>query len=694
MLASGERTQEATRNVLLLIVELSTTAVLFGGLLAVPVSAQPTFTTDVAPIVFKRCAPCHRPGEIGPFNLLTYADVRQRATLVADVVTRRVMPPWKPMAPEPGLELADARALTDAEIATIRQWVAGGAVEGNARDLPSAPTFAVGWQLGAPDLVVSMPRPFVLPAAGADVFRTFVLPIPTERTRYVRALEFRPGNARVVHHANLGVDRTRSSRRLDMADPDPGYAGGMVPDASYPPGYMLGWTPGQRPRPSPDGMPWRLESASDLVVQLHLQPTGKPEPVQVSIGLFFTATPPSGAPVGLRLGSQSIDIPAAESRYVVSDSYRLPVDVDVLAIQPHAHNLARDVRGQATLPDGSTQSLITIADWDFRWQDVYRYERPIALPAGTTIAMRFTYDNSAANPRGLRRPPQRVVWGQNTSDEMGDLWLQLVPRRRADLEVLGADIARKTRADDLAGYSKLMREEPGSPLRHDVVAMLYLQDGRAEEAAAHLRESLRLNSESAPGHYNLGLALSMLKRFDAAAAEFEAAVRIDPGHAEAYNNLGAMRHVAGDLAGAADYYRRAAEIRPDNAEAHNNLGRVLLTQGREAAALAEFRAALAVNPDLASALSGVAWVLATASQTELRNVADAVRAGERAVAIASADKPTALDALAAAYAAAGQFDRAAATARSAIDAAVAAGNQALADQIRQRLAAYQAGARR
>src|SRR5581483_4580123 len=220
------------------------------------------------------------------------------------------------------------------------------------------------WQLGAPDLIVRMPAPYVVRADGGDVFRTFVVAIPTERARFVRAIEFHPGNARVVHHANIGIDRTRSSRELDAKDPEPGYVGGMVPDARYPEGQLLGWTPGQVPHAAPPGMSWRLEANSDLVLQLHLQPTGKPEPLQVSVAFYFTDDPPRRSPLGLRLGSETIDIPPGDARYVVRDDYVLPVDVDLLALQPHAHNLGRTMEADATLPDGTIRDLIAIDDWD------------------------------------------------------------------------------------------------------------------------------------------------------------------------------------------------------------------------------------------------------------------------------------------------------------------------------------------
>src|SRR5262249_30265238 len=232
-----------------------------------------TFNHDIAPIVRARCATCHRPGEIGPFSLLTYADGKQRLTQIKIATERRIMPPWKP---EPGKgEFEGARRLTDAELALIQEWIANGAPEG-PRSIGNQhlAISSSAWQLGTPDLVVTMPQPYTVRADGGDVFRTFVVPIPTARPRFVKAMEFHPGNAPVVHHANIGVDRTQSSRKLDDKDPEPGYVGGMVPDARYPEGQLLGWTPGQAAHTAPPGMSWRLEPSSDLVLQLHLQPTG------------------------------------------------------------------------------------------------------------------------------------------------------------------------------------------------------------------------------------------------------------------------------------------------------------------------------------------------------------------------------------------------------------------------------------
>jgi tetratricopeptide (TPR) repeat protein len=652
-------------------------------------STQPplTFTKDIAPIILTRCAACHRPGEIGPFSLLTYDDVRRRAMQIGSVTARRIMPPWKPEAGKG--EFQDERRLTASELEKIQRWIADGVPQGERRDLPPPPVWQNGWRLGTPDLVVSMPEPFTARADGADLFRTFVIPIPLTAPRWVRAIEFRAGNARVVHHANLGVDRTRSSRQLDARDPEPGYVGGMVQDARYPEGQMLGWTPGQAPHPSPDGMPWRLEPGSDLIAQLHLQPTGKPERVQVSVGFFFTDTPPTRAPLGLRLGSETIDIAAGEREYTVADQYVLPVDVELLAIQPHAHNLARRMEASARLPDGVTRPLIAIADWDFRWQDVYRYVTPVTLPKGTTIAMRYVYDNSAANARNPHQPPARVVWGQNTSDEMGDLWLQVVPRAAADFTVLERDFRRKTLAEDLAAYTKLLDGDPNNALRHDAVGDLLLQAGRLDEAILRYRRSLGLNPRSASTHYNLGYALSARGRRDEAIAQFDEALAIDPGYAQAHNNLGALLQMTGRFEEALAHYQRAVALRADNVDAVTNLGQLLSTLGRPADAVDRFRAAIVMDPRNAQALSGLAWIRATSWDPALRDASEAVALAERAAVATERRSVSALDALAAAYAAAGRYDEAVGAARSGIALASAAGQTEAAAQFALRLQLYQ-----
>jgi tetratricopeptide (TPR) repeat protein len=651
-----------------------------------------TFNKDIAPIIWKQCANCHRPGQSAPFSLLTYSDVRQRATLIGAVTARRIMPPWKPE--KDGGEFEGARRLTDEELRTIQLWVEDGAREGDAQDLPPVPTWTSGWQLGAPDLIATMPEPFIVPASGSDVFRTFVIPVPVARPRYVRALEFRPGNGRVIHHATLGIDRTRSSRLLDERDPGPGYAGGMVPDARYPEGQLLGWTPGQAARDNAPNTAWRLEPGSDLVAQLHLQPTGRSEPLNIVVGFYFTDEVPTRTPVGLRLGSETIDIPPGDNSYTIADSYTVPVDVEAIAIQPHAHNLARRMTAVATLPDGSSRWLISITDWDFRWQEVYRYARPVVLPKGTTIAMQFTYDNSAANVRNPRRPPARVVWGQNTTDEMGDLWIQLLPCAEADAAALSADVQRKRSTEDLAAYHKLLRADPDNPLRHDALAALYLEARQLDRAIHHFRQSLALNPQSAPTHYNLGYALALQGRRDDAIASFRAALRIDPEYAQAHNNLAAMLQLAGLADEALEHFRRALALRPDNVEARSNFGQLLAARHQERAAAEQFRAVLALRDDNPQALAGLAWITAASDDSSLRDPPEAVRLAERAAAVTRRLDLTVLDALGAAYAAAGRFDDAIGAVQEGAALAQSEGRVELAERFRERARVYEQQRRR
>ena len=229
---------------------------------------------------------------------------------------------------------------------------------------------------------------------------------------------------------------------------------------------------GRRARPlpfCPPGSRGRSQPRSDLVVQLHLVPSGKPEPIQPSIGVYFTDDPPTRTPVMMRLSNQRIDIPAGDARYIASDSFVLPVDVEVLAVQPHAHYLAREVTGSATLPDGTTRTLISIADWDLRWQHVYRYQTPVPLPKGTTVSMRYRYDNSAANPRNPAVPPVRVQWGQQSREEMGDLWLQVADENAGRAAAARPDVPFKVDGDrrHRAGVADSARSQScGTARRH------------------------------------------------------------------------------------------------------------------------------------------------------------------------------------------------------------------------------------
>jgi tetratricopeptide (TPR) repeat protein len=648
-----------------------------------------TYNTHIAPLVEAHCAGCHRPDDVGPFPLLTYADVRPRAALIAQVTERRSMPPWMPAGPRATFR-AD-RSLTDEQIALFRKWVADGAIEGapDDRTRASARQARQRWQLGTPDLILTMDEPFAVPASGGNLFRTFVLPIRIPSTRFVRAIEFHPGNARVVHHANLGIDRTEASRRRDEREPGPGYAGGMIPEASYPSGQLLGWAPGQSARLVPEGTAWPLEPGGYFNMQLHLQPTGSPERVQASVGIYFTDRAPTRAPAVVRLGSQTLAIPPGDPIHVVTDTYVLPVDAEVVAVQAHAHYLARRVEARAILPDRSERPLLNIPAWDFHWQDVYEYAKPVVLPKGTILASRFTYDNSANNPRNPHSPPRLVNWGQNTSDEMGDVWLQVIAVNAAEAPRLAEDIGRKILAGNTAAFMKLVEREPANPQLREGLAIVLLQAGRMQDAIVHFNEFVRLQPDSAAGHYNLGNALAAGRQFQDAARAYQRAVDLDPALGEAHGNLGAMLSMLGRPGEALNHFERAVALRPDSVEAQTNLGRMLAMQNRLRDAAGHLQTAIVLKPDAVSAVIELAWIRATTDDPDLRDVAEASRLAERAVALTGRRDAAALDALAATQAAGGRFDEAVTTGRLAIDAAAAAGATTLAAEIRSRVALYE-----
>jgi hypothetical protein len=445
------------------------------------------------------------------------------------------MPPWKVDAASG--DFVGMRHLTDADIDVIQRWVRDGALEGDPRDLPQPPAATSGWSLGAPDLIVRMPA-YVATGQGSDIFRTFVMPIPVAEMKYVRAIQFRPAQAHGVHHANIRIDRTPASRELDRLDPAPGYDGVMATSARFPDGHFLAWTPGQSPSFAPRGLAWRLEPGTDLVVQLHLQPGGHAQHVEAVVGFYFDpdplTAPPASRPTILKLSRQDIDIPAGTAAHVIEDSFTLPVDVELHAVQPHAHTRARDVRGTARLPDGTLNAFVSIGDWDFRWQHLYRYAKPLVLPKGTTISMRYTYDNSAANMRNPTRPPARAQYGWQTNDEMGEMYVQVLTRTERDRDLLERTHERKAIADDIVGYESLIRRNaPNVAALRTELPYLHLALGQAYEGLGQLvaaEQSYRAAVRAAPrlvaAHARLGAVLAKRGAADEAETHLREAERL------------------------------------------------------------------------------------------------------------------------------------------------------------------------
>ena len=594
---------------------------------AAAIAEDVNFSRDIAPVLFDNCVVCHRPGGVGPFSLMSYDDARRRARQIGEVTGSGFMPPW---LPEPGWgRFSGARRLRSRELELIAAWVAAGAPEGDAAEVPDAPTFPDTWSLGEPDLVFEMSRAYTLPAEGVDVFRDFVIPIPLDARRYVRSIDLQPGNPRIVHHAVMAIDETRSSRTLDDADPEPGYVGTMdvFSKAHSPDGHFLGWTPGKVPYAGTDAMSWRLDRGTDLVLQLHMLPTGKEEKIQPRVGLYFSDRPPELRPFVLRLGSQTIDIPAGEPAYAIEDEYELPVAVELLTIYPHAHYLGKEMRVWAELPGADMRELLLIRDWDFNWQDEYRYETPVALPAGSNVKMRFMYDNSAANIRNPNQPPRRVTYGPQSADEMGDLWLQVLPGSERDRDRLAADFAGKSLDAAIAGYRKRLEVVPEDPRVYYDLAVALEEKGELTEAISHYRRALDLDAGHAYSHYNLGLALASRGEMDEAIPHFQAAIELRPDYVGAHVGLGVAMAQRSELDVAVEAWARALELDPTNAEAHNNLGVTFLSVGELDEAAGHLRQALITDPDNAQAHNNLGVTLEEQGDIEgaIRQYREALR---------------------------------------------------------------------
>jgi tetratricopeptide (TPR) repeat protein/mono/diheme cytochrome c family protein len=702
---------------------------------------SPTFVGDVAPILHAHCARCHRPSGVAPFPLLTWEDARAQAPLIAAATGERRMPPWLP--DESDVPFADERRLTSREIAILGRWAEQGAERGSGAP-PAPPTYSEDWQLGRPDLVLELPEAYQLATGEGDVFRNFVLPVPLREARHVRAVELQPGNLQVVHHAVVAVDPTATSRQEDAADPEPGFDGMFSRRAARPPpGFFVGWTPGRIARPNPDGLSWLLEPGVDLVLQMHMrphghasstqphgqaasvQPAGQAASVQPRIGIYFADEPPARTPVLLRLGSQTLDIPPGAAAYAVNDSLHVPIDVELLSLYPHAHYLGRTMDVRVVLPNGRERQLLRIDDWDFNWQDSYMFERPVLLPAGSVIRLHYVYDNSAANPRNPARPPARVVYGPNTTDEMAELWIQAVPRRETELAILQREITRKAMRDHVEGWEHLIRIDPRDAIAHASLGAFHSSAGNPDVAIRHYRSALDAQPDLAPAHYNLAMLLEVRADAEGALHHYREAVRLRPDHAGTHNNLGNLLLGRGNRTDAAVHFRRAIELDPDQAEAHNNLGRLLWDQGRTTEAIAHYRRALETRPqaaaprfNLALALASagrsgealeqfeeglrlepnaveayvaLAWVFATDPDSSARRPQHAIELGTRAARLLGRPHPRVLDVIAAAEAAAGRFDRAAELAAEARRLATDTGDDALASSLDERLNLYRLG---
>ena len=608
--------------------------------------APVTFSRQIAPILYKNCTTCHHPGGGGPFSLLTYEDARRRGPQLVQVTASRFMPPW---LPEHGYgDFADERRLSSEEIALIQKWVSTGMPRGDAAEAPPIPQYDTTWTLGKPDLILTIQHPATLPASGSDIFLNFVLPYPLDQTHYIRAMEIRPGTPQVVHHANVLIDRTASWRR---AHPDtwrdgvPGME--LMVDAGNtfdPDSHFLFWKPDTPALVEAPGMPWRLDPGNDLILNMHLKPSGKPETIAAQIGLYFTSEPPTKQPMLLQLEHDAaLDIPPGKSDFIIEDELKLPVDVDVLGVYPHAHYLGKDLQGYAILPNGEKRWLIWIRNWDIDRQSVYRYRKPVFLPRGTTVHMRYTYDNSSENVHNPNDPPIRVRAGNRSVDEMGHLWLQVlpvnVPPNSPDPRLLL----------ETAWMQDRLRKAPNDTLALYNLAAAFTVQAKYSDAAKTYRQVINLDPKDARAWNGLGVALENSGDWQNAQQAFRQASDADPTLTDALFNLAKSQLDHNEPSAAEQSFRAVVQGSPNDASAHSGLAQALVEEGNQEAAQSEFAAALRIDPQNLEALEALGQLALNQGQR-----AQAMDLLEKA-AQRSPDDPIVRQQLALAYAQSGRY---------------------------------------
>ena len=573
--------------------------------------ARVTYTQQVAPILYKNCTTCHHQGGAGPFSLMTYSDAQRWGQQMLRVTQSRYMPPW---LPEPGYgDFADSRRLSDADLKVIQEWIGTGMAQGDLADAPAPPHYDATWQLGMPDLVLKVTRPYTLASSGTDAFRNFVLPYLLKQSHYIRALEIRPGVPQVVHHANLLIDRTGAFRRAHADDWQDGVAGmELAVDAGStfdPESHFLFWKPDTPVLMEPEGMPWRLDPGNDLILNMHLKPSGKAETMQAEIGLYFTDKSPAKQPMLLQLEDDAaLDIPAGDKSFVAQDEMKLPVAVNVLGVYPHAHYLGKDLQGYAILPSGEKKWLIWIRNWDIDRQAVYRYRQPVFLPKGTVLHMRYTYDNSGDNVHNPNDPPIRVKAGDRSVDEMGHLWLQVLPVNHLPE---GPDPRLLL---EQAWMENKLGKDPRNVDALFNLAGAYMGEGNDQAAIATYQRELVINANDPRALTALGAAFEKTGDSRQAADAYEKAISLSGEQIDARFDLGRMELNHDDPQDAEQQFRAILEREPEDAGAHSGLGLALLKEQKPDAAQGEFQKALDLNPQDATALDGAAQLAIASGQ--------------------------------------------------------------------------------
>ncbi len=384
-----------------------------------------TYHKDVLPILQKHCQECHRPGAVGPFSLMTYRQAVNWADDIKEYTHKRVMPPWKL---HEGMPFANERSLSAKEIATLAAWADNGTPEGDAKDAPEPVKFNDGWRRGTPDLILTVSDDFQLGPTGRDLMRNFVLPTGLTEDKYVEAVEVRPSNSRIVHHAVLTIDTVGQGRKLEKEqqanpptpihelDKGPGFTTSMIVGASG--GILSVWVPGQMPRTLPEGTGIRLPKGSDVILQLHYHRDGRVEKDRTQVGLYFTKKKVERPMQDGFIIAFFVSIPAGNDRFVVKGTSTVKSDLTLYDIMPHMHMLGKEFKLEMTPPDGKKTTILHIKDWDYNWQETYYFKQPLVLKAGTKLELEGIYDNSDKNPNNPFSPPKNVTFGEQTFNEM------------------------------------------------------------------------------------------------------------------------------------------------------------------------------------------------------------------------------------------------------------------------------------
>ncbi|MEO0008624.1 MAG: hypothetical protein RJA20_2820 [Bacteroidota bacterium] len=424
-----------------------------------------TWSEDVAPIIYNHCTSCHRAGEIAPFPLTNYQEAMSWGSMLAYVTEIKYMPPWK-AASDYGVEYLRENYLTDDEIATIKSWVDGGMPQGDPANEPPLPAFPTGSQVGTPDLVLSFAKTHLHPGDGQDEYRYFVLPTGLTTAKNLVALEMRPGNIQILHHALCWIDSTGAAAANDAQTPEYGYLGGQGGGFAF--GTQLpGYVPGQRPHVYSNGIAQRIPPNSDLVVQVHYAPTASDEPDSSSFNLFFSDQQVNRyvqskimTAFGGTLTNGPFVIPANQIRQF-HGTWSVPQDISMLGIAPHMHLLGTHWKVFGVTPANDTINLIRIDDWDFNWQGSFAFKKMIRIPQGTKIHAYAGYDNTVNNPVNPNNPPQLITWGEGTADEMFYLPLLFVPYRDGDENLVLDDMLNNS--DEAVFQFSKTRLYPVSP---------------------------------------------------------------------------------------------------------------------------------------------------------------------------------------------------------------------------------------